>query len=147
MQNMQLEIDLLKETISVLKKDPGIDQTALKDRYSLSVLLEKLSFPKSSYYYQEASLKQEDKYNDIRKKITKLFYENKGCYGYRRIYGLLKRKGILIYEKIVLRLMHEEDFVVKIKDAENTKQEMAYGHHRICHSCGESLPVFDFGLL
>jgi putative transposase len=115
MQNMQLEIDLLKETISVLKKDPGIDQTALKDRYSLSVLLEKLSFPKSSYYYQEASLKQEDKYNDIRKKITKLFYENKGCYGYRRIYGLLKRKGILIYEKIVLRLMHEEDFVVKNK--------------------------------
>ena len=63
---------------------------ALKNRYSLSVLLVKLLFPKSSYYYQKASLKQEDKYNDIRKKITKLFYENKGCYGYRRIRGRLK---------------------------------------------------------
>ena len=127
MQDMQLEIDLLKETISVLKKDPGIDQTALKnrektvivdalkDRYSLSVLLEKLSLSKSSYYYQEASLKQEDKYNDIRKKITELFCENKGCYGYRRIYGLLKRRGILLSEKIVRRIMQEEGLVVKNK--------------------------------
>ncbi len=32
MQDMQLEIDILKETINVLKKDPGIDQAALKNR-------------------------------------------------------------------------------------------------------------------
>lgn len=88
---------------------------ALKDRFSLSVLLKKLSFPKSSYNYQEASLKQEDKYNDIRKKITKLFYENKDCYGYHRIYGLLKRKGTLLSEKIVRRIMQEEGLVVKNK--------------------------------
>lgn len=29
---MQMEIDILKETIKVLKKDPGIDQVALKNR-------------------------------------------------------------------------------------------------------------------
>ena len=29
---MQLEIDILKETINVLKKDTGVDQTALKNR-------------------------------------------------------------------------------------------------------------------
>ena len=67
---LQMEIDILKETMNVLKKDPGIDQTtlsnrekavivdALKDRYSLPNLLEKLTFPKSSYYYQLSYLKQ-----------------------------------------------------------------------------------------
>lgn len=32
MFDMQMEIDILKETINVLKKDPGIDQTALTNR-------------------------------------------------------------------------------------------------------------------
>ena len=33
MLEMQMEIDILKETITVLKKkDPGIDQTALSNR-------------------------------------------------------------------------------------------------------------------
>jgi putative transposase len=29
---MQLEIDILKEKINVLKKEPGVDRTALKNR-------------------------------------------------------------------------------------------------------------------
>ena len=57
MQDMQLEIDILKETINVLKKDPDIDQSALsnrekaviidvlKNRYSL-LLLQKLQLSK-----------------------------------------------------------------------------------------------------
>ena len=67
---MQMEIDILKETINVLKKDPGIDQKALKnrekaviidalkDKYSLPVLVGQLGLSKSSYYYQEAALKK-----------------------------------------------------------------------------------------
>ncbi|MCB6992371.1 transposase [bacterium 210820-DFI.6.37] len=31
-KDMRMEIDILKETINVLKKDPGIDQTALRNR-------------------------------------------------------------------------------------------------------------------
>lgn len=87
MQDMQLEIDILKETINVLKKDPDIDQSALsnrekaviidvlKNRYSLPVLLQKLRLPKSSYYYQENSMQREDKYLFLRDKITDLFKE------------------------------------------------------------------------
>ena len=98
-RNMQMEIDILKETINVLKKDPGIDQTALKNRekvviidalknkYSLPDLLKRLELSKSSYYYQEASMKKPDKYNDIRVRNRLLFKENKQRYGYRRIYG------------------------------------------------------------
>lgn len=77
-QDMQLEIDILKETINVLKKDPDIDQSALSDRekaviidvlknrYSLPLLLQKLQLSKSSYYYQEQSLQKEDKYTLLR---------------------------------------------------------------------------------
>ena len=32
MKDMQMEIDILKETISVLKKDPGADRTVLRNR-------------------------------------------------------------------------------------------------------------------
>ena len=65
MLDMQMEIDILKETINVLKKDPGIDQAALsnrekaviidalKNKYSLPQLLLKMELCKSSYYYQE----------------------------------------------------------------------------------------------
>ena len=88
MQDMQLEIDILKETINVLKKDPDIDQSALsnrekaviidvlKNRYSLPLLLQKLQLSKSSYYYQEQSLQKEDKYTLLRVRVIELFTEN-----------------------------------------------------------------------
>lgn len=65
MLDMQMEIDILKETINVLKKDPGVDQKALRNRekaviidalkhkYPLPKLRKKLHISKSSYYYQE----------------------------------------------------------------------------------------------
>lgn len=127
MQDMQLEIDILKETINVLKKDPDIDQSALgnrekaviidvlKSRYSLPLLLQKMQLSKSSYYYQENSMHKEDKYAILRARIVELFDENKGRYGYRRIHALLRREEIFVSEKVVRRIMKEEQLVVKIK--------------------------------
>lgn len=124
---MQLEIDVLKETINVLKKDPGINLTeltnkektviidAVKSKYSLSILLEKLFLSKSSYYYQERSLKKTWKYDKYRTRIIELFTENKKRYGYRRIHSLLKEEEIHISEKIVRKIMKEESLSVKIK--------------------------------
>lgn len=88
---------------------------ALRDRHSLPLLLKILSLSKSSYYYQETVLRREDKYRDIRKKITELFYETKGCYGYRRIYGLLEGEGIHLSEKVIRRIMPEERLEVCAK--------------------------------
>ena len=126
-QEMQLEIDLLKETINVIKKDPGIDLKALKnrekaavvddlkDRYPLPVLLEGLGLARSSYYYQEALLRRDDKYADIRRRIREIFEENKGRYGYRRIYGVLRKEGDVVSEKVVRRLMQEEELYVRVR--------------------------------
>ncbi len=73
---MQLEIDILKETINVLKKGPGVSKVplknkekaaiadALKDRYTLPILLGKLEMAKSSYYYQENRLNYIDNIRD-----------------------------------------------------------------------------------
>lgn len=72
---------------------------ALKDRYSLPLLLKQLKLPKSSYYYQEAAFKKQDKYSGIRKRISDLFHENRGCYGYRRMHALLSREGIVVSRK------------------------------------------------
>lgn len=126
MMDMQLEIDILKETINVLKKDPGVNQEALsnrekaviidalKNKYSLPKLCRKLCISRSSYYYQEKAIHAEDKYRDIRIKICELFRSNYGAFGYRKIYILLKREGITLSEKVVRRIMREEGLIVKV---------------------------------
>lgn len=136
MLEMQMEIEILKETINVLKKDPGIDQTvlsnnekaviidALKHKYPLPQLLKKLDLSKSSYYYREKVLIRPDKYQDLRIRIKDLFFENKERYGYRRIHALLKRENIIISEKIIRKIMREESLIVKIK---KTAKYNSYG--------------------
>jgi len=118
-QDMQLEIDILKETFEVLKKDPGVDLTtlrnqekavivdALKDKYSLPILLQKLSLAKSSYYYQHRLVLSSDKYEALRGRIKALFADNLERYGYRRIHALLIREGLRVSEKIIRRIMKE----------------------------------------
>lgn len=44
-----------------------------------------------------------------------LFTENKNRYGYRRIHTLLKRENLIVSEKIVFRIIVEEDLVIKVK--------------------------------
>lgn len=127
MLDMQLEIDILKETINVLKKDPGINLTslknqekavivdALKNKYSLPLLFNKLNIAKSCYYYQENVLSKTDKYAKLRNRIRKIFTENKERYGYRRIYGILTKKYCTVSEKVVRRIMKQENLVVRVR--------------------------------
>lgn len=126
-QDMQLEIDVLKETINVLKKDPGVNKEsltnrekavivdALKDRYPLPILFQKLHISKSSYYYQESTKRKADKYATVRKRIVDIFKENKECYGYRRIHGMLQKENITLSEKVIRRIMKEEHLEVGVK--------------------------------
>ena len=126
-KQLQMKVDVLKEALNLLKKDPGISVTelknrekavvidAMKNRYPLPNLLRLLNMAKSSYYYHETAIKQPDKYSHIRKKIIELFNENRKCYGYRRIHQELKRLGITISEKIVRDIMKAENLLVMSK--------------------------------
>ena len=126
-KQLQMEVDVLKEALNLLKKDPGINITKLKnhekavvidaveDKYPLHQLLKCLCMAKSSYYYQKSVMKQSDKYDELRIQIKIIFQENRNCYGYRRIHGELKKIGITVSEKIVRRIMKEEDLTVPTK--------------------------------
>ncbi len=121
---LQMEVDVLKETINVLKKDPGTDMTnlsnrektvvvsALKNKYTLSQLLDELSLPRSSYFYQMSKMNQPDKYVEVRTLIKNIFQESRDCYGYRRIWKKLQQQGIILSEKIVRMLMKEDSLRV-----------------------------------
>ena len=126
-KQLQMEVDVLKEALNLLKKDPGINVTELKNRekavvidamknkYPLPQLLKFLRMAKSSYYYQRAAIKRPDKYREIHTNIIELFKENRNCYGYRRIHSELKKIGIGISEKSVRRIMKAEKLTVPTK--------------------------------
>lgn len=62
-RDLEMEVAILKETLNILKKDPGVDVSALrnrekteivnalKDRFGLGQLLARLDLPRSVFYY------------------------------------------------------------------------------------------------
>ena len=126
-KQLQMEVDILKEALGLLKKDQGINMMKLKnhekvvvidaveDKYPLHQRLKCLCMAKSSYYYQKSVMKRPDKYAKIRVQIKMIFQKNRNCYGYRRIYEELKKIGVTVSEKIVRRIMKEENLTVPIK--------------------------------
>lgn len=124
---LKLEKDILEGTAEILKKDPGVDPAnlsnkekaalidALRNEYPLSLLLSSFKIAKSSYFYQRAALSKPDKHAVHRARVRKIFDGNGGRYGYRRIHAILVRDGDKVSEKVVLRIMKEEDCEVKTK--------------------------------
>lgn len=121
---LQLEHDILTRANDLIKKDQGISALtltnrektqvvdALKDTYPLSELLGFLGLARSSYFYHKARLRVRDKYADVRHIMAEVFHDNYRCYGYRRIHAALGRSGMCISEKVVRRLMAQEQLVV-----------------------------------
>src|SRR5699024_7919534 len=89
---------------------------ALRPKYTLSQLLRSIDIPKSSYCYHKKQLALPNKYNYVRIQIIDIFKAGKAGkrrYGYRRIHASLKNIGIILSEKIVRRIMREENLVAK----------------------------------
>lgn len=93
-------------------REKAVIVSALKDKYTLPLLLNELNLPRSSYFYQMSTMKQPEKYAALRVLIKEIFWEGRNCYGYRRIWQKLQNQGIIISEKTVRRLMKEEFLVV-----------------------------------
>ena len=123
--DMQMEIDILKATIDVLKKDPGIsldklknsEKTvvidALRSKYSLSELLRRLFLPRSSYYLRKTIRRRKDKYCELNKRITEIFTESRNTYDYRRVKAELEKSEIFVSEKVIRRLMKKMNLTVQ----------------------------------
>jgi len=123
----QMELDILKKASEIIKKDPGINPSklmnkekaslidALRTKYPLNELLRMTSISKSSYFYQKEAQTQPDKYAVLRIEVKKIFAENQSRYGYRRVHAVIKSNGTSISEKVVRRIMEEEQLVVPCK--------------------------------
>ena len=62
---------------------------------------------RSVFYYHIKRSKSEDKHAQVKEAISKIFYEHKGRYGYRRITVELRNQGYNINHKVVERLMKQ----------------------------------------
>ncbi|MBP2160443.1 MULTISPECIES: IS3 family transposase [Asticcacaulis] len=123
-RQLQLEHDLLKKANELLKKGLGVDLhllsnrektrlvDALKDTYRLAELLTQLGLARSSYFYHHARRSFADKYDVMRRRLTDIFESNHRCYGYRRLQASLARQSVTISEKVVQRLMKQENLIV-----------------------------------
>ena len=123
---LKLQKDVLVKVAEVIKKDGGINLEtlsnrektrvidALRNRYKLKELLLIFRISKSSYFYQRSALSQSDKYADLKEDLRVGFLKNKQCYGYRRMWGLLRRSGKVVSEKIVRKLMKEAGLCVRL---------------------------------
>lgn len=122
---LELEKDVLEKVAELIKKGKGInlkDLTnrekatvidALRKKYPLKELLSVFHVAKSTYCYQSAVMRAAEKYEETRKKIHKSFAESNESYGYRRIKLDLLDEGVRLSEKVIRRLMKEENLIVR----------------------------------
>ena len=123
----QMELDILKKAAEIIKKDLGIDQKdltnkeksklidALRVTHPLNNLLAMLEMPKSSYFYQKEAQGKPDKYFDLRAEVKSVFFGSNSRYGYRRVHASIRNTGKSVSEKVVRRIMGEENLVVPRK--------------------------------
>ena len=76
----------------------------LRPHFPLSGLLRTAGLPRSSFYYQQKTLKTIDKHCDLKTKIREIFDRHRGRYGYRRVTAELKRTGWAVNHKTVQKL-------------------------------------------
>ena len=67
----------------------------LRQFYPLDELLRAAEIPRSTFYYHLKALSKPDKYADVKKRISEIYHENRGRYGYRRVTLSLHREGTL----------------------------------------------------
>lgn len=123
-QNLKMENELMRRTVDVVKKDPGVDLRMLSNRektalidamrltYSLSCLAKRLESSLSSYHYNHAAMGRRDKDDKARSAIVEEFEAVGGSRGYRYIHRRLAERGTRAGEKKARRLMAEEGCMV-----------------------------------
>ena len=70
---------------------------------------------RSTFYYWVKALNRPDKYAKVKQQIQKIYQENRGRYGYRRIKLELANRGYPLNHKTVQRLMKQLGLKMKKK--------------------------------
>jgi len=122
---LQLEVDILKETLNIIKKDPGVDFSslknkektrivnALKDLYSLDEILDAIGLARSVYYYNQKHMDDKaEKDRQVLAVLEPIFIKSRKTYGYRRLHSELKRSGKTVSEKVIQRVTKQGNLLV-----------------------------------
>lgn len=90
-----------------------------------------MNLPRSSYYYRSKPLSAQEKRveADLRDRIERISCDFPR-YGYRRITKQLKRDGIIVNHKKVLRIMREESLLCEIKRSWVTTTDSRHSFRR-----------------
>ncbi len=86
----------------------------LRPNYAVADLAKLAGLPRSTFYYSASHPKQ-DKHKEERELVQRIYHENKGRYGYRRITLEFRNRGLATNHKVIQRLMHEERIVCKVR--------------------------------
>ncbi|ECI4633256.1 IS3 family transposase, partial [Salmonella enterica subsp. enterica] len=80
---------------------------------------------RSTWYYHQSVRQRPDKNAEIKCKISQIYHQHHGCYGYRRITAVLNREHGCVNHKAVQRLMSEQSLkaVVRVKKYRSWKGE------------------------
>ena len=87
----------------------------LRQKHSLTLLLEIAQLPRATFYYHLKWLTKADKYAQTKEEIKVIYHENKGRYGYRRITTALHNRGIHLNHKTVQRLMKQLGLICRVR--------------------------------
>lgn len=142
---LMAEKAMLEQELEMAKKCPGripeklrpkakaaiVD--SLKARLPLGLFLEVAGLPRSSYYYASLAAKRPDKYAHVRAVIREISEASMHTYGSPRIRLSLRRRDVLVSEKVVRRLMKEEG--VEVRYAKRKRRYSSY--------IGEITPAVD----
>lgn len=80
----------------------------------MTELLRTVGLSRSTFYYHYRK-PLEDKYQTEKAEILKIFHDNKGRYGYRRVHEVLRQRGFGINHKTTQKLMHELGLAGKMR--------------------------------
>jgi putative transposase len=80
---------------------------------------------RSTYYYSLKPQQKRGKQATLIAKVKQIYHEHKGRYGYRRIGLVIRKSGILVNHKTVLRIMKQHGLksLVKVKKYKSYKGE------------------------
>ena len=109
LRRLQLEHDLLKKANEILKKDLGVNLQLLTNREKTMLIdaLENRRMPSRSCWRRCAW----HRYVNVHRTLSEIFERNRRCYGYRRMHASLRRMCISLSEKVVRRLMKQENLI------------------------------------
>src|SRR5699024_1755774 len=137
-QKLEREVELLRAENAYLKKlrASGINIPSrlrkqsriiqeLRKEFRLAVILEAIKYPKAKYMYWQKRLSESNPDEDVENQIKKIFDENDGNYGYRRIDMVLRMRGYIVNHKKILRIMNKLNITCK-KFARKSRKYSSY---------------------